>query len=73
LVSPSFQDITDVGSITIETDTKTFDNAYCADHPGFVPGDFVLLTVGDDGCGMDKQTQEHLFEPLDDRVNFPWL
>jgi len=56
--------ITDVGSITIETDTKTFDDAYCADHPGFVPGDFVLLSISDDGCGMDKQIQEHLFEPF---------
>jgi two-component system cell cycle sensor histidine kinase/response regulator CckA len=56
--------IADVGRITIETGTVTFDAAYCADHPGFVPGDFVLLAVSDDGCGMHKQTMDKLFEPF---------
>ena len=56
--------ITDVGKITIETAKARFDEAYCADHPGFVPGDFVLLAVSDDGCGMDKQTLANLFEPF---------
>ncbi|MCA1793069.1 MAG: PAS domain S-box protein [Desulfobacteraceae bacterium] len=35
--------IADVGKLTIETGKKTFDVEYCNEHPGFIPGDFVLL------------------------------
>jgi two-component system cell cycle sensor histidine kinase/response regulator CckA len=56
--------IAGVGKVTIETHMVTFDKAYCDDHPGFVPGDFVLLEASDDGCGMDKETLGHLFEPF---------
>ncbi len=56
--------IAGVGKVTIETGNATFDDAYCADHTGFVPGEFVLLAVSDDGCGMDKETLENIFEPF---------
>jgi two-component system cell cycle sensor histidine kinase/response regulator CckA len=41
-----------------------FDAAYCADHAGFAPGNFVLLAVSDDGCGMDRGTLDNIFEPF---------
>jgi PAS domain S-box-containing protein len=56
--------ITGVGKITIETQTVTFDEAYCAEHPGFIPGDFILLAFSDDGHGMDKETLGKIFEPF---------
>ncbi len=56
--------ILDVGKITIETERVTFDQAYCDDHSGFVSGDFVMLAVSDDGCGMDQDTREKIFEPF---------
>ena len=56
--------IRDTGKITVETGTVTFDETYCAAHAGFVPGEYVLLAVSDDGCGMDAETLSHLFEPF---------
>ena len=56
--------IEDVGKITIETATKVFDSDYCADHKGFVPGEFVMLTISDNGFGMDKEILNNIFEPF---------
>jgi PAS domain S-box-containing protein len=56
--------IAGVGKLTIETGRKSFDEAYCNEHPGFIPGDFLLLAVSDNGCGMDKEILDNLFEPF---------
>ncbi|MBU1055564.1 MAG: PAS domain S-box protein [Proteobacteria bacterium] len=53
-----------VGKITISTENITIDKAYCNEHAGFVPGEFVLLTVSDNGSGMDKKILSNLFEPF---------
>ena len=52
------------GKVTIETGMTSLSEAYCKAHPGFVPGDYVLLAVSDTGSGMDKETISHLFEPF---------
>ena len=56
--------IHDTGKITVETGAVTFDETDCAAHVGFTPGKYVLLTVSDDGCGIDAETLSHLFEPF---------
>ena len=53
-----------VGKLTVETENVAFDEAYCADHAGFVVGEYLLLALSDDGRGMDKETQSHIFEPF---------
>ncbi len=55
--------IAGVGKVTIETANITFDEAYCAVHPGFKPGDYVMLAVSDDGCGITADVKDHIFEP----------
>jgi len=52
------------GKITIETSFIEFDSEYCADHSGFIEGDYVMLAVSDNGSGMDKETQAQIFEPF---------
>ncbi|OGQ88523.1 MAG: hypothetical protein A2512_11915 [Deltaproteobacteria bacterium RIFOXYD12_FULL_56_24] len=56
--------IAGVGKVTIETRNEIIDETYCADHPEAVPGEYLLLAVSDDGCGMDKQTLGKIFEPF---------
>jgi PAS domain S-box-containing protein len=56
--------IAQVGKITIETGNVAFDQAYCADHPGFVPGEYAMLAISDDGRGMDRESQNKMFEPF---------
>lgn len=56
--------ITDTGKIVIATATASFDATYCSDHAGFFPGDYILLSISDDGLGMDQETLDKLFEPF---------
>ncbi len=56
--------IADVGKVTIETGNSVLDEAYCAEHVGFVVGEYALLAVSDDGCGMDREISDHIFEPF---------
>lgn len=52
------------GRITIETGNTRFDEAYCRVHDNFKPGNYVMLSVSDNGCGMDRETMDNLFEPF---------
>jgi len=52
------------GKITIEVTNCTITQEYCAVFFDVVPGDYVKLSVSDDGCGMDKETKAHIFEPF---------
>lgn len=52
------------GDVFIETHNANFDETYCAFHPGTSPGDFVMLSFSDNGCGMSKDTIDRIFEPF---------
>jgi two-component system, cell cycle sensor histidine kinase and response regulator CckA len=56
--------ITGVGKITIETENVTLDQDYCSRNAGFLPGEYVMLAVSDNGEGMDKETLDNIFEPF---------
>lgn len=53
-----------VGKITIETRNTVFDQSYCDVHPGFIPGEFVLLVVSDNGEGIKPEDMDRIFEPF---------
>ncbi|MGV1098060.1 PAS domain S-box protein [Thiovibrio sp. JS02] len=52
------------GRITIATENVVIDERYCRDNEGFAPGEYVLLAVSDDGCGMDQDILPYIFEPF---------
>jgi PAS domain S-box-containing protein len=53
-----------VGRIRIETANETIHSEFCARHPGAKPGDYVRLSVSDNGSGMDADTLSKVFEPF---------
>jgi two-component system, cell cycle sensor histidine kinase and response regulator CckA len=52
------------GKIVIETSNTACDEAHRSIHPEWNAGDFVLLTVSDDGCGMDREVLSNIFQPF---------
>jgi two-component system, cell cycle sensor histidine kinase and response regulator CckA len=56
--------IVGVGRLQIATINATVDEAFAAAHPDLTPGDYVRLTVADNGSGMDAETMAHIFEPF---------
>lgn len=56
--------IENTGRIVIETGNAFVDEAYCSQHPYCDEGEFVTLSVSDNGSGMDKETLEYVFEPF---------
>jgi two-component system cell cycle sensor histidine kinase/response regulator CckA len=52
------------GRLIVEASNIILDRSYVRRHVGVEPGEYVMLTVSDTGCGMDTEVQSHLFEPF---------
>jgi PAS domain S-box-containing protein len=52
------------GRINIETCKMLMDGENARMHPGMVPGEYVLLSFRDNGCGMSAEVINHIFEPF---------
>ncbi len=64
LATNSRDAIGNVGTLTIEVYNESVDEQYIHGHREFSPGEYVVLSVTDDGKGMDSDTQEKMFEPF---------
>ncbi len=53
-----------VGTVRIRMANRLIDEESASRHPGIRPGDYVELTVEDDGVGMDAATVERAFDPF---------
>jgi PAS domain S-box-containing protein len=56
--------ISGIGRISIRTGNENFMENDLLNIPGSIPGDYVMVEVADNGCGMSEDTLSHLFEPF---------
>ncbi len=54
----------DGGNITVKTASVIIDDDYCRGNINARAGHFVVMSVQDDGIGIDEETRERIFEPF---------
>ena len=52
------------GQVTIKTSSAVLDETFLASYPDLKPGEFTLLSITDNGSGMDEETLSNIFEPF---------
>ena len=52
------------GTIAIETAEVSVDTDFVSEHPDARPGEYAMISVRDDGCGIPEQVRPHVFEPF---------
>ncbi len=52
------------GRLFIETSNVVIEQSSAETDLGLEPGEYVLLSITDTGCGMDKETSNRIFEPF---------
>jgi PAS domain S-box-containing protein len=52
------------GQLTIATAVMPLDEDYRVRNPEVIPGNYVMVSITDDGSGMPKDVLEHVFEPF---------
>jgi two-component system cell cycle sensor histidine kinase/response regulator CckA len=52
------------GKLTIETMNAVFDETDVPVYGGLPAGDYVMMAVSDNGAGMPREVQAHIFEPF---------
>lgn len=52
------------GTVLIETGNVVLDESHGTEDMPLLAGDYVMLSISDDGVGMDRETLERIFEPF---------
>ncbi len=54
----------DGGNLIIEITNAELDEEYARKHVAIKPGQYVMLSVSDNGCGMSPEIRDRIFEPF---------
>jgi len=54
----------DGGVLSIGTDLMEIDDVFIRMHGYGAPGRYVVITISDNGIGMNAETRQHIFEPF---------
>ncbi|MGJ7516417.1 ATP-binding protein [Pseudomonas baetica] len=54
----------DGGQLVVKTSNRQLDADFTQPHSNLEPGDFVVLSVTDNGCGMPQSTINRAFDPF---------
>jgi len=52
------------GTLVVETSNAVIDETYAINQTEVVPGEYVMLRVGDNGTGIPKEALQHVFDPF---------
>jgi PAS domain S-box-containing protein len=52
------------GRLIIRSERAHFDDTDLSRHSEIPPGDYIVISVGDTGTGMDAETKKQIFEPF---------
>jgi two-component system NtrC family sensor kinase len=52
------------GRLTIEARNVVLDADFCAGVEGLAPGEYVVISIADEGTGMKPEVLDHVFEPF---------
>jgi PAS domain S-box-containing protein len=56
--------IAERGTITLKTENRLVDGTSICEQQGFASGEYVQISVGDDGCGIAPEILDHIFDPF---------
>jgi PAS domain S-box-containing protein len=52
------------GALEVTLTEVALDEEFASRHPEVTPGDHLLLTVSDTGCGIDRAIRDRIFDPF---------
>jgi CheY-like chemotaxis protein len=52
------------GKLIVETGIATLDSSYAEQNPDVTPGQYILISVSDTGCGISPENLARVFDPF---------